>query len=120
MTDPLPSVYGVYDEEQKEKLRERMHDPVVDSYTEWVQTDRGKRLLWTCGECGEEMYKEVRHGTIRCEGCLRILQAENYSTNPNSPDPENPDWFLEKLAKRRGLPPDEFKETPEEQSALSW
>lgn len=93
---------------------------VLDASTEWVETNDGKRLKWTCPECEIHEYKERRHATISCSECDAILQAEDYSVDPNNPDPENPDWHLKKLARRRGLPADEYMEEAEPHSALSW
>lgn len=109
-----------YDEEQQEMLKKNIHAPLLDVHTEWVETEDGKRLRWDCPECEVSTFHETRTGTLRCKKCMKIMQANNYSVDPKKPDPENPDWYLEKVAKRRGLPPDEYKEKAEQQSALSW
>lgn len=119
LDDPM-GVFEKYDEEQKRKLKEVMHEPPLDATTEWVETDAGKRLKMICPECDVPRFFETRPSTARCESCMRIMQAADYSVDPHSPDPENPDWYLEKIARRRGKPPDEYKEEAEPQSALSW
>ena len=123
MDSQVDDSFGVFDgytEEQREKLREAMHEPLLDAKTEWVETDAGKRLRMVCPECDEVHLSETRPGTARCESCMRIMQAADYEVDPRSPDPENPEWYLEKIAKRRGNHPDEYKEEAEPQSALSW
>lgn len=92
--DPL-GVFDKYSDEEKREIRERMYAPNVDSKTEWVHTAEGKRLEWTCGECGEMTYRKIRHATIRCPSCFCTMQAKEYEIDPANPDPENPDWFLE-------------------------
>lgn len=118
--DDPAGVFDQYSDAQREKLRERMHEPVVDADTEWVEGDDGRRLRWTCGDCEAVSETRTRKGTLRCESCLRIMQPADYGVDPRDPDPENPDWYLERLARRRGKAPDAYKEEPEPEPARSW
>lgn len=99
-----------------------MVEPLLEAHTEWVETEDGKRLKWTCPDCDVDQYYKRRHGTVRCQECERIMQAANYSVDPNNLDPNNPKWFLRKVAKRRGYPYDYYypDEEAETEDPLDW
>lgn len=100
-----------------------MVDPILEAHTEWVETDEGERLKWVCPECDVDIHKEIRHATIRCPECERIMQSANYSVRENIVDPENPDWYLRKIARVKGMSLRRLKEEiePEEYAdPLSW
>lgn len=94
---------------------------IKEAHTKWVASDsdrQKKELQWECLNCSYIFYTIRRYGVKRCPSCERLLEAKNYSVSTKSPDPKNPDWFLEKLAKRRGLDKNHYKK--QAQSALEW
>lgn len=93
---------------------------LLKAKTEWIETDHGKRLRWTCPDCNIDILKERRHSTIRCPECNKLMQSENYDVDPKNPDPQNPEWYLEEIAEKKGLPKDYYKEDKKPQDALSW
>jgi hypothetical protein len=109
-----------YSESDYQKLKEVMYDPNLEVETKWIMEDGEKILKWTCSECDKETSTEIRFATVRCDFCFRIMQASNYDIDPSEPDSDNPDWYLEKLARARGKPKDFYKNQPETQSAMGW
>lgn len=106
-----------------EKIYEQMYKPILEAHTEWTEYDGydNKHLRWECPNCDRSFSRPIREGTIRCPECYRTLQSENYDVDPRSPDPKNPDWHLEALARRRGKYPDHYiEDEPETESPLSW
>lgn len=110
---------GVLDGYDEERLQDAMYEPHLEAATEWVEIPEGRRLRMTCPECDVSREFETRPATARCKECLRIMQAADYDAG-STPDPENPDWYLEKVARRRGKLPDAYKQQAEPQSARSW
>jgi len=110
-----------------EKVREQMYKPILDAETVWKYYPDShldqKLLRWTCPNCGQQFTRKTREATLKCPKCYRTLQAKDYDVDPSHPDPENPDWWLKKVAKRKGLPEDEFIEDDEQKeitSPLQW
>jgi len=120
MNDSWDYLREKYSAEDFQKLKDVMYEPVLDVETEWVTTDDGKFLQWICSECGEESFTEVRYSTTRCDSCFRTMQASNYSIDPSNPDPENPDWYLERLDRSEEEAEDHTESEPETQSVLDW
>lgn len=95
LNDPA-GVFDRYTEEQREKLKENMHAPLLDAHTEWVDGS----VRWGCPECEEPSFSDEFYGTMRCKSCMKIMQSENWEVGDY---PKNPE-----------------EKEPEQQSALSW
>lgn len=103
-----------------------MVKPPLDVHTEWVDKEdgnvEGRALRWDCTECEVSTYSNRRKGVNRCDGCDRLMQAENYSCSGKEPDPQDPKWVLRRVAKRRGLPADYYypEDEAEAEDPLDW
>lgn len=100
-----------------------MVSEIIESQTEWIDTEDGKRLKWVCPECDSEYLKERRHATIRCRECDRTMQSANYDASQQGPDPNNPERVLRSIAERRGFPSDYYlpdDDEPEPENPLEW
>ena len=93
--DPL-GVFDDYSEEQRKKLKENMHAPLLNVHTEWEDG----QVRWDCHECDSPTLTDKFYGTVRCESCMKIMQSENWEVDDYPVNPE--------------------EKEPEQQSARSW